>query len=293
MAPDRDPVGGGPRNLGERPSVGGVQQGHRPVRADDAHRVQVAVEGGVVDAEQRRRNRSRPAEVDGGEKTDGFVAEFRGDPDRGGVADGLESGLSASGFEGETVTPGLGHEGFQETFAGLGRGDLFPVPQAEQLEGNHGSADGEEQDDQEAGGDQGGDRGLAPGPEPGAADRSSRTGEDGFAAEPALEVLGQRAGRGVAVGRRFREAFQRDGRKLPGDRSRVGWGRILLGRVPEHLGKPVAGEGRIAGQQLVEDRAEAPDIGGDVHGPFPAGDLRGHVRGRADRPCGQRERPFR
>ena len=55
-----------------------------------------------------------------------------------------------------------------------------------------------------------GQRGLAPGPPPGASPAPDRPGQDRLAVQPALQVVGQRRGRGVAPARLLLQALQAD-----------------------------------------------------------------------------------
>ena len=60
-------------------------------------------------------------------------------------------------------------------------------------------------------------------------------------------------------------------------------GRLLLQHLQQRVQRRLAAERRPAGQQLVEDRPQAVDVGGGGQRPFRAGGLLGgHVAGRAD-----------
>ena len=99
-----------------------------------------------------------------------------------------------------------------------------------------------------------------------------------------LQVVGQRGGRTIAIGRRLGQALQAD------QFQSVRHPRIELPRIarfpPEDVQQRVQGvfppERRLAGEQFVEDRAQAVNVGGGADlGTVAGGLLGGHVAGRA------------
>ena len=119
-------------------------------------------------------------------------------------------------------------------------------------------------------------------PEPGR--RRVAVGRDRLVGQPALDLRGQLGRRGVAVlgppGHRL-EADRLQRRGAAGQ-ARPRRGRLLLAGLADRLvGRRVAERGP-AGEDLVEDRPEAVDVGAraDHVGP-PLGLLRGHVARRA------------
>ena len=111
-------------------------------------------------------------------------------------------------------------------------------------------------------------------------------GDDRLVGQPVLEVAGQLAHRVVAVGGLQGHRLQADrlerGRHRAADRPRRP--EIALDHPLDHLRDLVAAEGDLAGEQLVERRAQAVDVAGGTHlVEVAAGLLGAHVRRRADR----------
>ena len=105
--------------------------------------------------------------------------------------------------------------------------------------------------------------------------------------EEVPQVLGQVAGRGVPLGRPLRQRLQADPLQLPGDRVVDLPGRAGLGRgdLLHDLGVRVAPERPPAGQQLVEDDAQAEDVRAAIDPvPLAPGLLGAHVGRRPGEP---------
>jgi hypothetical protein len=109
-------------------------------------------------------------------------------------------------------------------------------------------------------------------------------GGDRLAVQEPADVLGQRPGRAVAPVGLLLQALQADGLHVVGHlgAALAGRGRVALHVGAQDLHGVVVGEGRRAGQQLVEDAAQGVDVGPAVELAVLAGGLlRGHVLGRA------------
>ena len=120
----------------------------------------------------------------------------------------------------------------------------------------------------------------------GAADRAGR---DRFSARPALQVVGQVAGGGVASGGRFRERLQTDRFRVAINRrvelSRCN--RLLFEHLPERLHRRRRLEGRAAGEEFIEDRSQRVDVGRGTKLGGPARSLLWrHVAGRSQNGTG-------
>ena len=108
---------------------------------------------------------------------------------------------------------------------------------------------------------------------------------DRRAVEVAVEVVGERARRRVAIGGILGQAHAGDRRQVGGHPGREPARRGGLGveDLGEQAGEGRRGERRPAGQQLVQRRAEAVDIGAAIdRADVAARLLRRHVRGRAE-----------
>ena len=154
-------------------------------------------------------------------------------------------------------------------------GDPLPGESAEQ-EGGDGRGRG--------GGGQG--RPVLPGPAAGPAGEGLGVGGDRLVGEPAVEVVGQGSGRGVAVlglqGHRL-EADRFQGRVEPGGEGSRGRGNSPAWTLRRSSPRVLAGERGAAGQEVVEGGAQAVDVAGRAEQVEPAGGLLGaHVGGRAD-----------
>ena len=105
------------------------------------------------------------------------------------------------------------------------------------------------------------------------------------AVEPGAQVVGQRLGRGVPPPRVLLQALQADrppGRAAPAALSLRGGSGGRSATCVERLDHAVAAERGPAGQQGVEDRAQAVDVGRRRDRPAPARRLLGgHVGRRA------------
>ena len=131
-----------------------------------------------------------------------------------------------------------------------------------------------------------GQRRLALRPHPEPHDRADRPGRDRLAAEPAVEVVGQRLGRGVAAPRVLLQALQADHLQV----ARAAAGCSRDGRLRRAVRGPArasrAPSRRANGARPVssgvEDRPQAVDVGGRRdRAAAPDGLLGGHVGGRA------------
>ena len=122
--------------------------------------------------------------------------------------------------------------------------------------------------------------------------RRRRPGQDRLAAQPALQVVGQRRGRrrsaapGPSPGTSGRSSPGRG--RPPGStaRGRAGSCSSTCSSVSSGV---AAAERRPAGEQLVQDRPQAVDVGRRRQPLLAAGLLRGHVRRRADDRPGLRQ----
>ncbi len=125
---------------------------------------------------------------------------------------------------------------------------------------------------------------VAPGPFRRPLPRRGPAGPDRFAAQPALQILGQGLGAAVAPGRVPGEARQADRLQiavgLRAERARPH--RVLGPHLQERVQRRVGLEGGPAGEQFVEDGAQGPDVGSRGQGRRRGGLLGGHVARRAD-----------
>ena len=118
-----------------------------------------------------------------------------------------------------------------------------------------------------------------------------RAGADRLAVEEAAQVVGQRLGALVAVGRVFFQALQADGFQVAIDVrvEQARRGRVALQHLHHGVHRRLGLEGRPAGQALVEDGAEAVNVGGGAQLlDAPGGLLGGHVARRAEDGAGAR-----
>ena len=173
------------------------------------------------------------------------------------------------------VGRGLGDHLAQEIVDGRKIGALLhrltPLP------GHPGEPGGDRQQEQPR---ERGRQRVAAAPHPGAGRRSDRPRGDRLARQPAREVIGQGLGAGVAPLGLLFQALQADDLQVARD-LRVAL-RRRLGRtcadLVEDLDVSTAGVGGLAGQQGVQDCAQAIDVGGRREAPLHARRLlRRHV----------------
>jgi len=128
----------------------------------------------------------------------------------------------------------------------------------------------------------------APGPFPGSFQGSGRSGQDGSAVEPALEVVGQGRGAAVAFSWYFLQALQADGLQVPIHPRIVHTGRcrLALDDLQQRFQRQIGLEGRPPRQQLVEDGAQAVDVRRRSQLLATLGLFGRHVTGRADNRSG-------
>ena len=164
--------------------------------------------------------------------------------------------------------------------------EVRPLPRAPEGPGSH----PEQAEDGQACG-LGGEPGLAvlPQAQDGfevALQQAGAAGLDGPPLQPALQVLGQRRGRGIAALRLLLQALQGDDLQVAGHLGVVsaGWGRFLLQQAANdlHVGGRLLHERGVAAEELVEERAQTVDVRADVQGAVSLGLLRGHVGQGAD-----------
>ena len=151
-------------------------------------------------------------------------------------------------------------------------------------EGRHRRADGTASQEQPDGQQQRGNRGITPAPPPGHAKKADAAGQDGFAAEDAVQVVGQRLGRRIARVRLLLEAFQADRFQVERQPALqpTGRHRVLKTHLLERIDRGRAPKRRAAGQQLVKDRTERIYVRRRPHFVrFSLGLLGRHVRRRA------------
>ncbi len=93
--------------------------------------------------------------------------------------------------------------------------------------------------------------------------RQCRSGQDGADIQVPLEVIGQVIRTGIAVLGEFRQAFQADRIEIAGDSraTAAGSDRIVGDDPSKRLELALAAERRTPGQQLVQDRPQAIDVG--------------------------------
>jgi hypothetical protein len=130
---------------------------------------------------------------------------------------------------------------------------------------------------------------IAPAPPPGPLRFPRRPRQDRLAGQIAVQVLRQGRGAGVPLPGQLLQALQAD-RLQVARGARVEPGRWLgrpLADLLQRLGHRLAAEGGPAGEQGVEDGAEAVDVAGGGHRAAPARGLLGRHVGRRpqDRPA--------
>ena len=104
---------------------------------------------------------------------------------------------------------------------------------------------------------------LATGPSPESTAWFRPFGMDLVAAEETLEGFGQRGGRRIPVGGHLFQTLQANPLEVRGDRRAdlAGRDRLLLDELSERLGDRRGPEWGPAGQELIQDRTQAIDVG--------------------------------
>jgi hypothetical protein len=109
-------------------------------------------------------------------------------------------------------------------------------------------------------------------------------GVDGFAAQKASEVGGELGGGGVARGRSFGEAAERDRFDRLGDGRNDGarTSRWFLGDLAQHFGQRGGGVRGATSEKVIEQSTETVDVDGRLTAGVAGGLFRRHVGRRAD-----------
>ena len=239
-----------------------------------------------------------------GEQAGGSVVarvfvEFGEHADRGaGIADEVAAGLLQAQLIGAAVGELAGAAGLVgallgEAAGGLGgaalglggdQGGLGPV--ALGVDADEGEAREGGEGDERGGGD-GGDAAVATQPQAAELGGGVVVGADEATGDEAAQVLGEGLGGGVAGGGLALHGAADDRREGAGGRG--GGGEEWFGATGEHgveeLGGAQVGEGRGAGEEVVEDGTEGVDVAAGVDG-LAAGLLGRHVADRSEQGAG-------
>jgi hypothetical protein len=190
-------------------------------------------------------------------------------PDKFGA---MELETDTEGLFGEFNGSGFGDfSGFGLSFSGVF--GLEPLVKDSENSQDNGKDDGQ---------DKAGEDGLSAGPHIDAFEGADGSSGNGFSFEPVFEILGQSRSGSVALINGFLEAFQTNGGKVMGDLRIKGFGSARFQASDHGYGSQggIAFKGWLAGQAVIENGTQPPDIsGGGQGGTFALGLFGGHITG--------------